>query len=516
MDSNEVYAELYRRLRFSNKDTKRLETLKQDFGELVMRYLSKYPQFSQYKYIGSSETGTMSKWGTDIDCLLAFSPFDKPSFREGISSMSSHLKNINFRENLTIVPDIATAEYKGTTLGLTGVNYGIAPEEGLEGDVWMHPEYSRQILSEDQKKEVILAKAFFRTLGIPGRSLGGGFTIEQMIASFGSFENMLSVFSQGNPIYIDSSGNYKGPKSRLVVSYPFCGLENLARKFSDEEFERASNYAEKVLGDPEMFLWDAITKFNEYFWERRGSKLGSVEEYSGPDTHLYKKENKEIRRILKKLNPEVVLDLGCGNGFSTSEICSGLEGRVIGIDRNPEAIVNAQELTSSKNNFQFIAASMENIPLDDNSIDTVYMKRSLCNLPSIKMQEDALNKCYRILKEDGTLLISDLIQEGYDKLTKIRRSLGLPKLRQPNHIRLPSEREITEMTQSKFELEEIRDVTSTYYFATRIVYPFLTKMLGGSQENLQFDSLLHKVSAALPSFGSIGANKLYLLRKNGK
>jgi len=340
--------------------------------------------------------------------------------------------------------------------------------------------------------------------------LGGGFTSEQLIAYFGSFDNLLNAFSIKSPIYIDFSSKYKGKESPLIVTYPFCGLENLSKNFSEKNFENASNYSLKIKEEPQTFLDESITKFNEYFWDKRVQKLKNQEEYSGPDIFLYKKENKLIRKIIDQYKPIQILDLGCGNGFSTKEICSGLESKIFGIDRTKEAIENAKQMNFKDDNFEFIVSNMDNLPFKDENFDFAYAKRSICNLPSFEKQKEAINEAARVLKKGGILCISDLILEGYNKLTNWREKLNLSALRHPNHVKIPSEKEILEISQDKFQLINSLDYTSSYYFMTRILYPLFSRF---SNKNLRFDSSFHKFSSKLPSLGSIGANKLYILKK---
>lgn len=513
MNREQIYEEVYQRLRLSDQERARIGTIKKDLSILIDDFFSSEKSYQGHKYIGSTETGNSLKWDFDIDCVLSFCPFDKNVFRR--LGANSQLRNIEFREGVQIVRDIFTGNYSKEKVGFIGIESGQNPSQSLEADVWKHPEFSKAHLTPDQSRDVILSKAFFRSLGVSGKSLGGGFSVEQLIAFYESFDNLLANLGKGNSIYVDFSGKYNGPIGPMVISYPYCGLKNLAWRINDAEFERISSYAKTILESPEKFLEDSVSGFNKFLWEKRGSELSDREEYSSPDVFLTRQENKVMRNVLLRLKPKTVLDIGCGNGFSTLQISRDTEFDFTGIDYSQEAIGNAKRMTiqSGAKNVNFVEGDMTNMPFANSVFDFAYMKRSLCNLPSLEMQKRAIDECARIIPSGGTLGIFELIREGYDTLTRLRLKNGLPPLRHPNHTRIPSQLEILEMTKKNFDVLEINDPTSTYYLATRFLYPLCVNVLGGDISKLKFDTLFHRAMALLPPISNLGANKLYLFRR---
>lgn len=100
---------------------------------------------------------------------------------------------------------------------------------------------------------------------------------------------------------------------------------------------------------------------------------------------------------------KVVLDAACGEGYG-SFIISEKAKNVYGIDISNEAINLAKE-KYKKNNLSFINASIEKLPIDDRSIDVAVSFETIEHVDE-SIQYNFLNEISRVLKEDGTFIIS--------------------------------------------------------------------------------------------------------------
>ena len=107
---------------------------------------------------------------------------------------------------------------------------------------------------------------------------------------------------------------------------------------------------------------------------------------------------------------DIVLDLGSGAGFDAFLALKkvGKSGKVIGIDMTEDMVEKAENLAKKYGykNVEFKLGDIENLPIDNESIDVV-ISNCVINLAPDKLK--VFKESYRVLKKNGRMYVSDIV-----------------------------------------------------------------------------------------------------------
>ena len=111
------------------------------------------------------------------------------------------------------------------------------------------------------------------------------------------------------------------------------------------------------------------------------------------------------RKKVVPLAKGIVLDIGIGSGLNIPFYDLSMIDKIYGLDPSSELIKIAKKIAVKKNiSIEFLLCGAEDIPLPNNSIDTVLITYSMCTIPEVLK---ANYEMLRVLKPDGRLIFCE-------------------------------------------------------------------------------------------------------------
>ncbi len=111
------------------------------------------------------------------------------------------------------------------------------------------------------------------------------------------------------------------------------------------------------------------------------------------------------RRMVAPLAEGVVLEPGIGSGRNMAHYDKDKVRHVIGVDPSPELLKLARRRIGEAGvSAELIEHTAEELPLEDNSVDTVLLTYTGCSIPDVAR---ALGEFRRVLKPSGRLLFCE-------------------------------------------------------------------------------------------------------------
>ena len=115
-----------------------------------------------------------------------------------------------------------------------------------------------------------------------------------------------------------------------------------------------------------------------------------------------------------KISPDdAVLDLGCGRGATVNYLSEKHHIKAVGIDPSVKQIEAAK---SEYDYADFILGSGEKLPFKDNSFNCVFAE---CTLSLMDDLGSVIEQVYRVLKDDGWFVITDVYAKNPDAVNEL-------------------------------------------------------------------------------------------------
>lgn len=256
------------------------------------------------------------------------------------------------------------------------------------------------------------------------------------------------------------------------------------------------------------------------YWEERAKDSCHSPTATTNDVHLRELEILTIIQTLGRIGaslPASMLDVGCGDGFATLRIAHEFPNlRVSGVDYSENMIRNAVVKLESEPDLTervtFMVGDVTGLDLvcDGEEYDFILSDRCLINLESVTQQEQAVSEIARHVRRGAYYIAIENFVEGQESMNQARREMGLKEIPIRWHNLLFTEQRFVDYAVPYFEDITFYDFSSSYYFATRVIYSAMCQMRG---EEPDYQHEIHKLAVRLPHTGKFSPIKMVLLRR---
>ena len=257
------------------------------------------------------------------------------------------------------------------------------------------------------------------------------------------------------------------------------------------------------------------------FWDQQATLHKGSDLATNPDQHYRNLEIEHILRAIGALEPKAILDVGCGNGFTTERISEQHPDAVItGIDFSQD-MINEANRHHSGNNIDYRVGdvlSLSRTPgLHVGEFDVVLSTRCLINLANWEEMKVGILEMRKMLKPGGHLVLVENVQDGLDNLNHMRQSIGLPPIKTRWHnVYIPQDKLTKFLNEIKGQLldtEYVENIGNMYYIASRVIYAKLCQDQGIEPD---YNNKINEIASKLPTMGAYYAcspNFMFVLHR---
>jgi ubiquinone/menaquinone biosynthesis C-methylase UbiE len=264
---------------------------------------------------------------------------------------------------------------------------------------------------------------------------------------------------------------------------------------------------------------EAKEEIKEY-WEERARENANSPQATTNDIYLRKLELSNIIETINSFGLHAgarVLDVGCGDGYTTHDVAQALSDLCfLGVDYSASMIENARRQLALRTDLQkrltFKVGDATNLKeaCGDETFDVVTTDRCLINLTLLESQSQAIEQIAEHTKPGGHYIAIENFVEGQENLNSMRRAVGLPDIPVRWHNLFFKEADFIRAAEPFFDEIRFKDFSSSYYFATRVVYSAMCQMRG---EQPDYEHEIHQLAIKLPPTGQFSPIRMVVLRR---
>ena len=212
------------------------------------------------------------------------------------------------------------------------------------------------------------------------------------------------------------------------------------------------------------------------YWESQAKTHGASHWASWGDNWMIDLEVDTIGKHIK--DGDRVLDIGCANGYATFRQAESHKlASITGVDFATNMVAAALKTKQQKSlgdDINFIEGDVRSLQFPNNTFDVAYTTRVLINLPTWEQQMKGIAECIRVVKPNGTIVLSEGFWEPLMLLNAIRSLKNLPLLVEHDFNRY-LKFSVLETHLRKLDISyQIEDFSSIYYLGSRFLRDLVT------------------------------------------
>lgn len=244
-----MYEDILKMIKPTEEEIKEIKIVIENITSSIYEITKSMDPRIRIEHVGSTTRGTFLRDKKDIDIFIILPlEYSKDQMKGIVTHISENLLKsrvieryeLNYAEH-----PYSTMYQKGYAIDLVPC-YSIKKIEDMISSVDrtpFHNEYIKSRLSDKQKDEVLLLKAFLRSIGVYGAEAKvngfSGYLCELLIIYYGDFESTIkNVCEWKLPVLIDIEGHGKIKDEKLVVVDPVDPKRNVASAVSLESLSK--------------------------------------------------------------------------------------------------------------------------------------------------------------------------------------------------------------------------------------------------------------------------------------
>lgn len=245
------------------------------------------------------------------------------------------------------------------------------------------------------------------------------------------------------------------------------------------------------------------------FWDKRAESHKDSDLATCPDSHYRKLE---ISRIIPHIQKHAkILDVGCGNGYSTFKFAEAMpSAKIIGIDYSVSMIkyaINTMRIKQSKN-VSFMVSNVLDVSRLQMKFDIIICERCLINLKDWEEQRKAITQMQYCLNTGGKLVLVENTLEGLANLNAMRAKFDLRPIEVRWHNCYLPQKELLDFLKQNFVVQNVENIGNFYYLASRVIYAKMCAVAGVEPD---YNHAINAIASQMPSLPGYHYSPNYMI-----